>query len=197
MTLGGCLRVLLGLLLALVTAPSPATTERPDEASLHAAYILNFIRYSHWPGSEGSTEPYVIVTLAPLESVAALRQLTRRIGAIQGRPVLIRPLLLNTMAPEGDEAVALIREDIARAHVVYVASTHRAWNGAVIAAAAGRPILTVGVGSGFVQRGGMFGLVEDGGRVVFNANHEAIRLSQVNVSARVMVLARPARPGRT
>lgn len=181
---------LLCLMLAMAFAPQAAVARPTDEASLHAAYLLNFVRYSRWPDPGPPARPYVIAVLGPLESVAAVRELARRAGKIEGRPIVVRPLSFNTAAPARDEAVRTLRREISGAQVVYVAASHRSWNSAVVAATAGRPVLTVGVGSRFVAAGGMFGLVEDHGRVVFTANSEVIRASPLNISARVLMLAR-------
>lgn len=183
---------LLWLALALGAAPSAGAETPTDEAGVHAAYVLNFVRYSRWPEPSPPERPYVIAVLGPLEAVAALRGLARRAGRIDGRPVVVKLLALNTAAPPREEAVPTLRQELADVHAVYVGASHRSWSGAVVAATAGRPVLTVGAGSRFASAGGMFGLVEQQGRVVFVANPDAIRASPLQVSARVLALSRPA-----
>lgn len=187
-------RWLVGCLLGASAASLPAAAaERADEASVHAAYVINFLRYTRWPGPESPSHPRVIAVVGPAEDAAALEALARRAGPIEGRAILVLPVPVNAAAPSRAEAAEAMRLELAEVHVVYVSRSHRAWNRAVIAATAGRPVLTVGVESGFVGDGGMFELFRDEGRVLFRANEPAIRTAAIEVSARVMVLARPPR----
>jgi hypothetical protein len=59
----------------------------------------------------------------------------------------------------------------------------------VLAAARGRPVLTVGDAGGFVAAGGMLGLVRSGAHLGFQANPAAIRAAGLQVSAKVLKLA--------
>jgi hypothetical protein len=187
--LAALLVLALGSMLAM-----PASRAVPaDETSIHAAYVINFARYSKWPGTEASTEPFVIAALGPPESIAALKRLAAQAGGSAGRRIAVRPISLNTVAPPQDRAVRAVQSRLDGAHVVYVAASHRAWNDAVIAATRDRAVLTVGVGSDFTATGGMFGLIEDRGRVRFTANEDVIRRSPIQVSARVLMLARMPR----
>lgn len=182
------------LCLVLALAPVRAPAETVDQASVHSAYVINFMRYAQWPPPASEEQHYVIVVLGTPPSVAALRLLATRAGSIRGKSVVVRTLALNTTAPARDEALQVLREELGQPHAVYVAGSHGAWNLAVIDAARGRPILTIGVGAEFVENGGMLGLVQDQGRIGFSANKVAIQRASVDVSARVMVLARPLRP---
>ena len=104
----------------------------------------------------------------------------------------VRLLPLNTIAPDRALAVRTLKAQLDDARVVYVAASHHGWNDSVVAAVADRPVLTVGVGGDFIAAGGMFALFEKQGRVAFSANEDAIRRAALDVSARVLVLARPA-----
>jgi hypothetical protein len=191
-------RTLLGLLLWLGIAapfvPSAARAAPLDEATVHAAYVINFVRYSRWPRLAPGA-PLVIATLGGSEAADALRGLASRAGSVEGHRLEVRALALGRAPPLREEAMAVIGAEAADAQLVFVDASHRAWSQAVIAAFAGRPVLTVGMGSEFVAGGGMFGLVNREGRVVFTANNEAIARNPVDVSARVLMLARPLDPG--
>lgn len=179
-----------GLVVALATAPQ-AVAAPADVASLHAAYVLNFVRYTRWPDAQPRS-PLVIAVLGPGDVSGLLGRLARRAGPLEGHPLQVRRLSLNPIAPSRAEAVAALREGLAGADVVYVAASHQSWNEAVIAAVKGQPVLTVGIGREFVAAGGMFGLMEDGGRVHITANEAAVRQAPLDVSARVLLLARSA-----
>jgi hypothetical protein len=191
---GASLGLLLWLAMCSPLLAPDAHAEPLDEASVHAAYVINFVRYSRWPRLAPDAH-LVVATLGPPESADALRVLASRADPVEGHVVKVRALSLNHAPPKHDEAVATIRAHAADAQLVYVAPSHRGWNQAVIEALAGRPVLTVGMGSEFVAGGGMFGLVRREGRVVFTANSQAIMRNPVDVSARVLMLARPLGPG--
>ena len=55
------------------------------------------------------------------------------------------------------------------------------------------PVLTIGNGAGFTDLGGMFELVVHDRRVQFDVNIPAIRGAQLDVSARLLQLARNIR----
>ena len=55
-------------------------------------------------------------------------------------------------------------------------------------------MLTVGDAPGFARDGGMLGLVQQGSRIVFDANPTAIRVSGLQVSSKVLKLARIVGP---
>lgn len=176
--------------LALTMAAIPQAMAAPaDAASLHAAYVINFVRYTRWPVAKADG-PLVIAVLGAGDASTTLAQLARRAGAVEGRPLRVRRLSLNPIAPSRAEAIEAVRESLSGVHVVYVAASHQSWNEAVIAAAKGQPVLTVGVGGRFVAAGGMFGLVQDGGRVHITANEAVVRQASIDVSARVLLLAR-------
>ena len=175
-------------------APIRTPAETADQASVYSAYVINFMRYAQWPPPASEEPRYVIAVLGSPDAAAALRSLATRADTIRGRPVVVRTLALNAAAPASAEALQALRSELGQPHAVFVAASHVAWNEAVIDAAQGRPILTIGVGSEFVEKGGMLGLVQEQGRVGFSANKLAIQRASVEVSARVMVLARPLRP---
>src|SRR5690606_151557 len=82
-----------------VTTAEAASDEQTAAEQVHAAYVVNFIRYTEWP-DDGSTAPYVIGVIGSVETVLALRQVAARAGPIRDRPLEIR-LLGATRAPPG------------------------------------------------------------------------------------------------
>lgn len=161
-----------------------------DEASVHAAYAINFLRYARWPDGAGSG-PLVVAVVGPAHTVATFRGLARSAGSINGRPVIVRAVPVNVAAPARREAVRALRERLQGAHLVYVAPSHEAWQRAVIEGVGEQPAITVGAGADFVARGGMFGFHRDRGRVHFAADPGRIAAAHIDMSAHVLRLARP------
>lgn len=185
-------RLVAWLLCACVVAAIAGGAQAVDAESIYEAYVLNFVRYSRWPDSDTGNSDYVIAVIGPSGIAADLRRLAERNGPVQGHALRVRSIPLNTLAPVRREAVRTLQATLGDARVVFVAPSHRSWNAAVVAATAGKPVLTVGIGGDFVRQGGMLALFDHQGRVNFSANEAAIKQSAVDVSARVMVLARPA-----
>jgi hypothetical protein len=169
---------------------APAIAAEPvDEVQVQAAYVLNFVKYSRWPALPDG--PLVIAVLGTPDDAAALRALVQQAGNVQGRPVSVRLLPLASIAQAGNQAVRALDGAAGNAQVLYVGSTHASWSRAVTALAAGKPMLTIGPGGAFLQAGGMFALYSDAGHVRFAVNATAIRASTIDVSARLLMLARP------
>lgn len=171
-------------------AASPLRAAPVDEVRVHGAYLINFIRYSRWPEAD-APGPRVVAVLGPPAAAAVFRQLAQQAGPVNGHPVVVRTLPFNSAAPERAAAIRAMREATDGAHVVYIAPSHRSWEQALVAATAGRPVLTVGTGADFISAGGMFAMFTEQGRVRFAANIAAVRGSAVDVSGRVLLLARP------
>lgn len=187
---GRLLQVLAGAVVAW-TLMASTLARAADEANVHAAYVINFIRYSRWPDPQPVDQPYVIAVLGPAGTAATFRTAAGSAAHIGGREFVVRIVPVNPVAPALTQAVRALQQDLQGVHVVYVAASYHGWNRAIVAAVAGRPVLTVGIGHEFVEAGGMFGLFENGGRVSFGTNENVIRNASVSISARVLVLARP------
>ena len=181
------------LLLAWMGACAPTARAAPaDEVQVHAAYVVNFVRYSRWPAAPG---PLTIGVVATPEYAAAMREAATRAGSVDGRAIVVRLLPMATIAPPAAEADRALAAAAADVDVLYVGTTHRSWSRAAVAVAKGRTMLTVGPGRAFLDDGGMIGLYLDRGHVRFDVNAPAIRASAIDVSARLLVLARPAPRG--
>jgi hypothetical protein len=195
------LACLLGLALALPWAgapPAAAQERRLQAADVEAAYLVNFLRYTQWPAQRFASPdaPLVVTVVGPAEVAGRLRAVAAAAGPIDGRAVEVHNLpsprgsLDTPLDSERDrEAAQLLRHS----HLVYFHDGAAPLHPRVLADLWGQPVLTVGNSRGFAARGGMLGLVRNGGNIVFEANPGAIRNSGLVVSAKVLKLARPAR----
>lgn len=180
--------LLLGV--AGTAAAHAARTGTQEEVRVHAAYVMNFIRYSRWPGvSDG---PLVVSVVGTAGDANVVKEFAARAGPIDGRRVAVRLVPLASIPPAHPQAVSALVPAASSTHVLYLGASHRAWSRAVAASCTGRAVLTVGPGPSFVSAGGMFGMYLDGGNVRFTVNAPAIKASNVDVSARLLMLARPA-----
>ena len=75
-------------------------------------------------------------------------------------------------------------------HLVYFHGASAELHPKALADLWGQPVLTVSNSPGFTSAGGMIGLFRSGRNIVFDANPVAIRNSGLQVSAKVLKLAR-------
>jgi hypothetical protein len=181
------IRVGLAVLFALGLALRAPAAQEATPTQVKAAYLINFLRYTTWP--EGAAPPrreLRVVVLGSRGFAGTLRGLLRQPG---GQPT---PVVVVRLAPGISRDV--LRRELGQAHAVFVET--EAWpdSAAVLAELSGRPVLTVSDAPRFARLGGMLGLVQQGSRIVFDANPVAIRDSGLQVSAKVLKLARIVEP---
>jgi hypothetical protein len=183
----------LGLVLALVSARygrAQAAGEVARPAEVKAAYLVNFLRYTVWPPSAfpDPATPLRVVVVGDDAVAAELLAIARRSPRIAGRPLEVGAVRAPS-ARQLEQGGAVV-EDLRRAHAIYVADSDDELVARLLEALDESDVLTIGDGDRFAALGGMIGLREDGGRIVFDANAGVIRGSRLQVSARVLQLAR-------
>jgi hypothetical protein len=131
-------------------------------------------------------EPLKVVVLGSDGFANVLRTLLEQPGTSGDGIVVVH------LAPGRGRASA--RRALHGAHAVFIEA--QAWPGATawLDEFVGQPVLTVGDAPGFARDGGMLGLVQQGSRIVFDANPTAIRVSGLQVSSKVLKLARIVGP---
>lgn len=188
---------MLCLLGSLVALPVAAQDRSLQASEVEAAYLVNFLRYTEWPGRRSASpdSPLVLTVVGPAAVAGRVRAVAAAAGPVDGHPIEVRNLvsargsLAMPLDSERDrEAAQLLRES----HLVFFHDSGAPLNPRVLADLWGQPVLTVGNSRGFARQGGMLGLVRSGGRIVFEANPGAIRGSGLVVSAKVLKLARVA-----
>lgn len=171
------------LLVCLLIAPLPAQSPAPApiEANLKAVFLFNFSKYVTWPalrGGERSPAELRICATADDSFFALLK------SAVQGETVDGRPLV----------AVALAGLDDARlCQILYVGNANtldaRAWLGAV----RNRQVLTVGDGP--LNDETVITFAREDNRIRFDINRAAAARRQLNISSKLLRLARQVRDG--
>jgi hypothetical protein len=167
-------RVAAALLLYGAAAATAANGDAATaEYQIKAAFLCKFGNYIATP-TLVAEQPFVIGVLAG-DAVADELAEAAKGQTAQGRPIAVRRL----PGPAALEGVG----------IVFVARSHAAHAGAVIAAAKGRPILTVteaerGVAGSIVN----FVVVDD--KVRFDIALEAAEANNLKISARLLAVAR-------
>lgn len=164
----------IGLAGLVLRAPVPTAQEVTGPA-LKAAFIFNFIKFTTWPDDALPADAPLSICVVDDPSIgAALRQ------SVGGRVVL------------GHEIQVVDRGDgdaLRSCHVVYVSGT-RATAVKVIERLRGAPVLTVSDVHAFTAAGGMAQLHLQQGQLRFAIERAAARDARLQISARLMALAR-------
>lgn len=187
-------------LIAAFTTPAPEVGAQSVAnggnriQKLKAAYILNFIKYSEWPKErfEHAESPIIITIVGETDWYETLREGARVSGPIGGRQLLIQRLRYPQPNPSGgyDQIeVDAFYEVMFSSHLVSFCSIDPEALRPILQRLHGRNVLTVGDIPDFCETGGMLGLLIRGNRMIFQANPDEIKRTDLNVSAKILKLA--------
>jgi hypothetical protein len=158
----------------LAAAPRAQSAAAPD---LQAAFLLNFARFTEWPGDDGR-RPIVLCVFGDARVAAAL------LTSLRGQSIEGRQL----MAREVDA-----RGDITPCHVLFVGKSSIGAGGPLLITARRLPVLTVSDREGFAESAGIIELFIENGRMRFAVNVDVARGAELHLSSRLLGLARIVR----
>ena len=167
---------LLLLFMALSIIPThPLCAAQLDEYQVKAVFVLNFCKLSEWPKdaiTDKGTFPIAIIGKVP--SPAFERTLKGQL--VHGARVTI--LHIN----ETEEAKGC--------RLVYIAPSERHQLSRILRELRQMNVLTVSDIEDFCDSGGMIGLLTDQNKINFEVNLAAVRSVRINVSSRLLQLAK-------
>lgn len=152
-----------------------------SDQQLRAAYVLNFLRYVDWPERVFAT-PDTPLLLGVLGADAASGFAGIAGKVVRGHPVALRVVSSGEDA-RGCHALFFPEQDTRR----YVGLLRGLQN---------TPVLTMGDADGFIDIGGMIGLVHADNRLQFEVNLGALAIAQLKASSQLLRLARNVIEGR-
>jgi hypothetical protein len=169
------LRLLLGLGL-LLGSHSPMLAQSLEEQTVLAALALNIVRFTTWPvGAQarmkGSIELCVVGDNMVQQSFAGIDQ--KAVGDKTLRIVNLSRL-----------------RNFEECQVLYVGDLKQNVLLQVFVEIKKQPLLTIGEGYDFAVQGGMVGLENVDGKITLHVNLPVVRESNLNVSARLLKLAK-------
>lgn len=175
---------LASLAIAALAVAAPSAARDPIDTDVRAFYLYNFARYITWP-AEVFPDNRTPVRICVQGSDAVGRALER---AIAGETINGRPLEVTRVGS---------RASLRGCHILYAPSADARLTAAAVAAARGRPLLTVGEHHRFLDQGGMIRFRRVDNRVRFDINLEAIEANGLRVSARLLGVAAEVRRKRS
>ena len=186
-------RLRLLITVAMVILPSLGFEAHAQDSSVSSEYLIkagfiyNFANLVQWP-SNAFTQPDAPIVIGILGEDPFGTVLDR---VLEGKKVNGRVFVVKRL-----KSVL----DLKECHIVFVSSSEMAHFAEAIHLAKGMPILTIGENPGFAKRGGIINLVLEDNKVHFEINVEAAKEADLNISARLLALARivqePAADGK-
>ncbi len=169
-------RIALAAGLALALTPLQAAPASPNEYALKAVFLYNFCRFIDWPQAAFNSrdEPLII-------------------GIIGNDP--FGPLLAEAVAGENYHGRPIQIEhyrrsrEIRHCHLLFVGQSKMDQLDQIIAAVAGKNVVTIGETEAFLDRGGMIALSAERNRVRLRINSSALRNARLNVSSKLLQVA--------
>lgn len=168
----------LAVVAAVVLSSAALAQQKAAEADVKVAYLFNFAKFTEWPPAflpAGGT--VTLCVLGDDDLGPALTVLETK--TVQGRTVRVRR--------------GLRAEEIRGCHVLYFGAVEERMAAEARRMAETHATLTLGDSEGFVERGGMVGLVKVDNRIAFDVNVEATHRASLKLSSQVLKLARVVR----
>jgi hypothetical protein len=174
---------ILPILLAALTL-NAQNTSGSAEYLIKAGFIYNFANLVQWPSSSFAQpdSPIVIVILGEDHFGTTLDR------ALDGKKVNSRSFVIKrarsiselqrTLGPQKD------------CQILYVSSSEMPHLSDAIQMLKGVPVLTIGETPGFARNGGIINLILEDNKVRFEVNVAAAKEADLNISSRLLALAR-------
>ena len=170
------------LVTAIVCLATASRAQPTLENDVKATFLYNFTKFIEWPPPPSpAPPPFRLCVLANPEFTRAVDR-TIAGESVEGRH-------LERVEPRSVG-------DVPSCSMLYVGREHIDRSARLLAAARDLPVLTVGEGPQFVQRGGAIGFVLENNRVRFDINARAVQLAGLKVSSKLLRVARSVEGGR-
>ncbi|HJT82147.1 MAG TPA: YfiR family protein [Chthoniobacterales bacterium] len=163
--------------LSLLASPAGGAAHlEPSEYGLKSVFLYQFCRFMEWPASafSSSNDPLIIGVYGTDPFGSLLKE------AVQGETYHGRPIRIEYYHSP---------REIRRCHILFVSRSEADELNEVLAAVAGKHVVTVGETDGFLDRGGMIALTAERNRVRLRVNTSSLRAANVDVSSKLLRVA--------
>ena len=155
---------------------SAAVAQDVTEPALKAAFIYNFARFTTWPPDLPATDSFVICVLGDTAVGDALER------AVAGRQLMDRPVIITRVTPATAKRTC---------RILYVSGVPVRQAADVVAELRETPVLTISNLDGFASAGGMTQFFFEHGQLRFRIHLESAKRAGLQISSRLLVMARP------
>jgi hypothetical protein len=178
------LTILIALLGMTLNITSPADAQSGDADSseylIKAGFIYNFAKFVEWPSAAFSQadSPIVIGVLGTDPFGNVLDRI------VEGKKLGPRGFVVRRYKWGKDV------KDLRDCKILFVSASERTHIDEILQSVKGLPILTVGETPGFAERGGVIRFTLEDNRVRFEVNVDAAHQADLNISSRLLTLAK-------
>ena len=171
------LLAMLFLIVSMFSATQSFAQGNSIEYKIKAGYLYNFTKFVSWPENESETFNLCIIGKDPFGSV---------INPIEKRSVKNKPIRLYRY-----QSIS----DVKHCHIIYFGASDKQWRkvdfllGDILTVGSLENSLTTGETKKFTQAGGMFAFFLKEGKVKLHINLQALKKSNLEVSAKLMEIA--------
>jgi hypothetical protein len=163
---------LLLLIAVSSSGEAPAKPYNPSQYDVQAIYLYNFAKFVRWPaGSRGTLDICVAGEKNYIDTLSRV---------VTGERIDTRPLSVRAVQRPEDEAGC---------GILFIGVSEKERLGSLLAAAAGRPVLTVSDIPGFLDRGGMIQFLTISNRVRFSVDLQPALRSGIALSSELLKVA--------
>lgn len=160
--------------LNLLSVVAMAKEINTDDPRLKMAYLINFARFIYWPAAEAGTVLQICIIDGDVyrDLVTELKP-----GSVQQREVSMIALAPGDELPE-------------TCNMIFIGGNNRSEWIKVQDRVKGRAVLTVGEGDDFITSGGIMRFYYENGKLRFAADPARAKTSGVQISVRLLDLAK-------
>lgn len=170
MTLKRCYLILFLLLAAAIT--DQAFAESGNEDAVKTAFLYNFFKFIDWPKAASTEKVLNLCTTNDDHLGDSLWVIKNK--TIGNTPIFIRRGIND--------------DTLKTCHMVFISGSNN--DEAIIKNLKGLPIVTVSDMPGFIDHGGMIGLVRADNRLSFEINIDTVNASSVHIGTQMLKLAK-------
>ena len=165
--------------LAFLMLTTFAFAQDVSEPNLKAAYIYRFALFTEWPADAlPQTGPLTMCVVGD----TAVRDALER--TVKGATVASRMVVVAFGQPD---------KPLPQCHTLYVSGVSRAQAARLVAGLREVPVLTISDLEGFNRMGGIAEFFYEAGQLRFSLRPDAVTQSHLQLSSRLVLLARPSR----
>jgi hypothetical protein len=157
-------------------APPP----HPLEYEVKAAFLFNFAKFVEWPPESFQEHGALTICVFGEDPFGGILESTVAGENLAGRPLRVRQV---------DRASAL-----RSCQVAFISQSERERVPEILAGLRGANVLTVGESDSFAEQGGMVRFFLEANRVRFEINLDALERTRLQVSSKLLRVARVVRP---
>ena len=175
------LAILLCLCLALGASAQTADSSASSEYLIKAGFIYNFAQLVQWP-STSFTQPDspIVIGILGADPFGSVIDRVIENKKLDGHSVVVKRFKWSKEP----------LKDLKDCNILFVSSSEKEHLDDLIHIVKSLPILTIGEIPGFATRGGIINLTLEGNRVRFEVNIEAAKQANLNISSRLLALAK-------